>query len=256
MPDLTKDLPGLAERYVPALVARDTSLVARMNPHVITRHPADGLAVGTAALTARFAAGPSWLPAGGGSVKTVATTHDGRRAVAESVVHTTVDGRDISLPVAAVVELDGHGLVAQVRLYHATTPVTASRRRREPLRQTLRDLRLTGGVDGFHDALVAGDAKDLVATFAAGGHTVDAEGRRHEGAAALTDLWSGILGRDGGLTLERCALTDDGTSAALEITLVRRGSHRVPAEPGLVVHVRDDDGHLAAVRFYEIELSG
>jgi hypothetical protein len=254
MPDLTQHLPSLAERYVQALVARDTSLIERMNPHAITHHPVDGLTIGTAALTARFAAGPSWLPAEGGTVESFATTHDGRCAVAESIVHTTVDNRDVALPIAAVVELDGHGLIAQVRLYHSTRPLTGDHRHREPLRQTWRDLPLTGAVDAFHTALAAGDAKDLVATFTGEGYTVDAEGGRHEGEAALTDLWSGVLERDGSPALERCAVTDDGTSSALEFTLVRRGTERVPAQPGLVIHERGDDEHLTAVRFYELDL--
>lgn len=250
MPDKTTHLPELARRYVEALVSHDPAPVEQMNPHAIARHPVDGLVVGAAALAARFAAGPSWLGEGS-SVEHLATTVDGRRAVAETLVRTTVGGTSVEVPVAAVLELDGHGLVAQVRLYHATEAITGSDRRREPVRQQLRDLSLDGAVEALHGALAAGDPKKAAALFAEPGLLVDENGQRHEGEGPLTDHFAAIL-EAGGVTLQRATATVDDARTALEFTLVRRGAARVSARPGLVVHELAGD-RLSAVRFYETD---
>jgi hypothetical protein len=251
MSDKTAHLPELAGRYLEALIARDPSPVARMNPHTIARHPGDGLVVGSAALTARFAAGPSWLGQDS-SVEPVATTVHGRRAVAESLVHTTVNGAAVVLPVAVVVELDGHGLLAQARLYHATEPVTGSDQRREPFRQQLRDLRLDGAVGTLHDAIAAGDPKQAAAVFADPATLVDVYGGRHEGEGAVGDHFAALL-NSGPLVLQRNTVTDDNARSAVEFTLVRRGADRVAARPGLIVHERAGQDQLGIVRFYETD---
>jgi hypothetical protein len=54
-----------------------------------------------------------------------------------------------------------------------------------------------------------------------------------------------------GVELEPCALTDDGRACALEYNVVARGGTPVPPQAGLAVHVRGDDGGLAATRTYD-----
>ena len=54
-----------------------------------------------------------------------------------------------------VVELDGRGLLAQVRLHHATEPVTGSDQQREPFRQDLRDPKQAAAVFGDPGIVVA-----------------------------------------------------------------------------------------------------
>ena len=55
----------------------------------------------------------------------------------------------------------------------------------------------------------------------------------------------------GGIDLQYCAITDDGTRSALEYNCVRWGSHDLPPQAGMAVHERGPDGLLAAVRSYD-----
>ena len=72
----------------------------------------------------------------------------------------------------------------------------------------------------------------------------------HRGTDALRAFYLDCF-RDGGLTLEPCALTDDGQRCALEYNCVRWGSDDLPPQAGLAVFERGTHGLLAAVRVYD-----
>jgi len=71
-------------------------------------------------------------------------------------------------------------------------------------------------------------------------------------------LIDGDLGRffgrlfvSGGISVERCSLTDDGTSCALEYNLTSWGSVLLPHQAGIAVYERARTGLLGAVRLYD-----
>jgi hypothetical protein len=67
----------------------------------------------------------------------------------------------------------------------------------------------------------------------------------------LVALYELFFSNGGGVSLEHCAVTDDGRSCALEYNLVRWGRAELAPEAGLAVYVRGDTGRLASARIYD-----
>ena len=55
----------------------------------------------------------------------------------------------------------------------------------------------------------------------------------------------------GGIGVQDCAVTDDGTRCAVEYNIVRWGEHDLPHQAGIAVFDRGPDGLLAAARIYD-----
>ena len=102
-------------------------------------------------------------------------------------------------------------------------------------------------------ALEAGDAEAVVSTFTADGYLREPFGpdSTHRGIAQLGSYFTGCFTAGGGILLEPCAVTDDGTRCALEYNCVRWGSHNLPPQAGIAVFERGRDGLLAAARIYD-----
>ena len=73
----------------------------------------------------------------------------------------------------------------------------------------------------------------------------------HRGTDELRALYELFFSNGGGITLEHCALTDDGRACAVEYNVVAWGRTALPPEAGLAVYVRGDSGKLAAARVYD-----
>jgi hypothetical protein len=76
------------------------------------------------------------------------------------------------------------------------------------------------------------------------------DGYVHRGTDELRALHELFLSNGGGISLEHCAVTDDGRACALEYNVVAWGPTALPPEAGLAVYVRGDSGKLAAARIY------
>jgi hypothetical protein len=72
----------------------------------------------------------------------------------------------------------------------------------------------------------------------------------HRGHDELVDFFTRFMSNGGGIPLERCAVTDDGRSCALEYNVVRWGRTELLPEAGLAVFVRGGSGKLAGARIY------
>jgi hypothetical protein len=182
----------------------------------------------------------------------VRTTRRGSRAVVEVVLHLTIDGRAVPLPVAIVGEEAGDKLV-RVRSYHSTFPLWGRHAPRDPLLPPDEELRPADVVGRYMTALRAGDVDailaclepDAVVREPAGGEFVysDTEGHRR--------FYAGILSR-GGVVLDHCTMTDEGAACAIEYNVVRWGDVALPMpNPGIAVYERSAGGKLKAVRIYD-----
>jgi hypothetical protein len=95
------------------------------------------------------------------------------------------------------------------------------------------------------DAIVAAFQPDGYAREPAGGEHV------HRGPDGLRAFYEHLFSNGGGIPLEHCSVTDDGSVCALEYNVVRWGMTDLRPEAGVAVYVRGESGKLAAARIYD-----
>jgi limonene-1,2-epoxide hydrolase len=238
-------------QYLTALHDADAGALEQVWPgEVVIDDPRAGQVRGHQQLRRFVRRNQAWLAERDARIETIATTRAGGRAVVEVLAHLTVEGREVRWPVAVVAESTDEESVV-FRTYCSQWPVDFQRHLRPPILPPGADR--PGDVVGrFQGALAAGDAEAVVTTFAPDGYYREPVGppATHRGRPALRAFFTRSLGA-GGVGLERCAGTDDGTRYALEYTCLRWGAHILPPQAGLAVHERGPDGLLAAVRVYD-----
>jgi hypothetical protein len=92
----------------------------------------------------------------------------------------------------------------------------------------------------------------ILAAFEPDGYMREAagDGDVHRGTDELRAHYELLLSDGGSISLEHCAVIDDGRACALEYNVVARGRTELPPQAGLAVYVRGDSGKLAAARIY------
>jgi hypothetical protein len=60
-----------------------------------------------------------------------------------------------------------------------------------------------------------------------------------------------MFSNGGGIALEHCTATDDGTACALEYSCVGWGRTALPPQAGVAVYQRGPSGKLAQARIYD-----
>jgi hypothetical protein len=172
--------------------------------------PVRGRVKGVTAFRAFVAETHAWL------VEHAATVDDGehvilaRHGFEEVVLHLATERGAVDLHVTVVADRLDDGRIEEVRVYFDTRPLTGRRTPRLPLLQPDPALPVPDAVAGFY--------------------------------ARLPD------GAD--ITVEPCALVDDGRACAFEHNVVRSGTQTLPQAEVAVV-VRDGDGAPDAVRVYD-----
>ena len=184
-------------------------------------------------------------------VEHVTTTSTSLTAVEECVLSLVRRGQTVRLPVAVAAGIDS-GVLTRVHIYHSLWPLVGAHAIRSPILPALAGLVLPGVLERYHERLRAGDATGVVQQFAAEGSLREPTGEHdlHRGRGELLRFFAGLLAI-GGISIERCSLTDDGTSCALEYNLTAWGNALVPPQAGIAVYARTDAGLLATVRLYD-----
>ncbi len=183
--------------------------------------------------------------------ETVASTVVGRTAVVELLAHLNHDGQEVSWPVAVVAESPDDRSVV-FRTYCSQWPVDGRRHLRPPILEPAPAH--PGDVVGrYQAALDSGDADAIVSTFEEDGYFREPIGPHptHRGPGELRTFFAACFSAGGGISLQNCAITDDGVRCALEYNCVRWGSHDLPPQAGMAVFERGADGLLAATRAYD-----
>jgi ketosteroid isomerase-like protein len=193
----------------------------------------------------------SWMAEHHVRTETLAATSADRRAVVELLAHLEHDGQDLVWPVAVVAESPNDRSVV-FRTYCSQWPVDGRRHVRPPILEPGR-AGLGDVVGRYHTALDAGDADEIVSTFAPDGYLREFVGPQsaHRGTAELRSYFTRCFSAGGGIGLQNCAVTDDGVRCVLEYNCVRWGDYELPPQAGLGVYERGPDGLLAAVRVYD-----
>ena len=191
----------------------------------------------------------AWLAERHARVEIVSSTCVDGRAVVELVAHLATDDGETTWPLAVVAESPDDWSIV-FRTYCSQWPVDGRRHVRRPILGP--GVVAPGGAVGrFQAALGVGDVDAVVATFAENGYYRGPMGSVHSGVRELRSLFGSYFSAGGGLTLQQCAVTDDGARCALEYNCLRWGRHDLPSQAGIVVHERAPDGMLTAVRVYD-----
>jgi hypothetical protein len=216
-------------------------------------HPVRGRIKGERAFRRYVAETTARLAERNVEVEDVNVARGGERGVEEVVLHVDGDGGRIGLPVALAADHDAEERILELRLYFSNWALTGRHANRPPLLQADADLREPDVVGAYQRALATGDVDAVLETFEPGGSMREPAGDAylHQGADELRALYELFFSNGGGIRLERCAVTDDGRSCALEYNVVAWGRTALPPEAGLAVYVRGESGKLAAARVYD-----
>ena len=239
-------------QYLTALNKGDTHLLEEAWPgEVVVYDPRVGEVRGHRELRQFVSRNLSWLAGLHARTETVARTVDGGRAVVELLAHLADDGREVAWPVAVVAE-SPDDLSVVFRTYCSQWPVDELRHLRPPILEP-GNARPGDVVGRYQDALAAGDTEAVVSTFAPDGYFRGPFGPDHDhrGTAELRSFFARCFSAGGGISLQDCAVTDDGVRCALEYNTVRWGSHDLPPQAGIGIYERGPDGLLAAARVYD-----
>ena len=202
-----------------------------------------------------FAAGTvDWLRERDAVVENVALTRTRGRTVEEVVLHLLSDtGTRVELPVAIVTDRNPDRTIKTIRVYHSMWPLAGEHTVRPPLLSADPSIRPEGKPGDYQRALAGGDLAGIVATFEPDGYAREPSGgaHLHRGAEALRQVYAHLFANGGGIALEHCTLTDDGTRCAIEYNCVRWGVTDIPPQAGVAVYERGSSGLLAAARIYD-----
>lgn len=246
----------LSEVYLPALVeGQAEQLALRLGDKATVDDPIFGRTNGPA-LGRYLEECAAWMTKRAATFERVAFTTGSDRDVTEGTLGLTFDGRRVSLPVAVVAERRKEREV-ELRLYYSTKPIHGSHAVRSPLLAQDDSISVPPSVTAHLDALSRGDAKAIVETFEMGAVLRDPAGRTYtrdaegQGLLAFYERLFRTPGGAAGIQVLNGGRADDGTTCAVEYTVVRVHGKGVPPQAGLGVYERGESGKLRAVRVYE-----
>jgi hypothetical protein len=206
-----------------------------------------------APIDAYVAASADWLRKRAARPRQIATTLGPSRVVGEFEVDLTQDGRSVRLPVAVVVESERDAGLLRIRVYHSQWPLLGRHVIRLPLLARDPAVRESDIVGEYQAALASGDAPRIVATFEPDGCFREPAGGEFRvcGTAALDEFFTRFFSAGGGIILEHCTVTEDGTRTCLEFNAVQWGSVVMTPQAGVAVYERGRNGLIAEARIYD-----
>jgi hypothetical protein len=215
--------------------------------------PVRGRVMGVPAFRRFVADTRTWLVDRDVRVETVNLIITPRRGVEELILHLDGDDGRIELPFALAADRDDDARIIELRMYFSSRPLTGAHAIRPPLLQPDPDAHEPDVVGEYQRALASGDVEAVVAAFEPDGCMREPAGNAHMhcGSDRLRALYASFFSNGGGIPLERCAVTDDGRSCALEYNVVAWGRTRLPPQAGIAVYGRGDSGKLAVARVYD-----
>jgi hypothetical protein len=240
--------------YEGIMADEPAALVRSFAGHPVLDDPRVGYVEGARQFRA-FASGTAdWLRERDAVVENVALTRTPTRTVEEVVLHLLGDdGVRVELPVAIVTDRNPERTLKAIRVYHSMWPLTGGHAVRPPLLPEDPRLHAEGTPGDYQRALAEGDLEGIVRTFEPDGYAREPSGGAylHRGAEGLRELYAHLFANGGGIPLEHCTLTDDGSRCAIEYNCVRWGVTDIPPQTGVAVYERGTSGLLSATRIYD-----
>ena len=241
-----------AETFLSLLAAADFGGIARLfADKAVVDQPVWGTARGRAEIQVMVSRAGGWLADRKAAVRHVATTSNGQRAVAELALRLAIDGRSIELPVAVVAESRAE-CVSAIRTYHSTWPMRGTHGLRTPVLPHDPAIVVPGIFEHYQRALAAGDLEGILDAYEDDGYAREPSAGEYvyRGKARLRQIYTMQFMR-GGIPLEYCSLTDDGSRCAIEYNCVRWGKTEIIPQAGIAVYERGKTGRVAAARIYD-----
>lgn len=187
----------------------------------------------------------------------VATTVVGNRVVVELLGHLIYEGQEVDWPIAVVADSPDDRSVV-FRTYLSERVIDGQQHLRAPI-LPVDDVPLADIVTTYQAALASGDVDGVVNTFTPDGYLREPLGGKHvhRGCTELRTFFREAFRHDGGISLDTCAVTDDGVRCAVEYNRISRSSRGPAPQAGIAVYERGADGLLAAIRVYDdVEVGG
>ncbi len=247
------DRSALMTSFWPELIVSNTGrLAGAFTGEARVSHPPAADGKGREAIAQYLEGTHHWLGRQAARWEPVRATVQAARVVQEGVLTLQRQGEEIRLPVAAVADLDGDR-IAWLRIYHSMWPLTGEHALRPPLLPARPGLLLSGAVALYQDALARGDLEGILQAFDPQGCAREPSGGSYTycGLPALRRFYSALFSSGGGIALEHCTVTDDGTCCAIEYNAVGWGRTRLSPQAGVAVYERGRDGRLIAARIYD-----
>jgi len=241
------------ETYLHSLITgRLAELLAGFDGHPVLDDPLAGHVEGIEDFERFAAERRAWLEQRMARVEPLRTTRNAQRTVSENLLHLHLAQGFVALPVAVVGEHGQPGWLKAVRVYHSLWPLFGEHRVRPAILKPDPDRQLTDVVAEYQHALAVGDVDAIVNTFESDGYFREPAGGDYiyEGLDRLRDFMSQILSA-GGITLEHCTVTDDGTACAIEFNAVAFGPRPLVSQAGVAVYERGATGRLWGARVYD-----
>jgi hypothetical protein len=216
---------------------------------IVVQDPRAGRVEGKEAFKDFVESSARWLEDSKARTEWIASTAVPGRAVGELVAHLKIDGKEIGLPIAVVVDQKTDH--PEFRVYYSQWPLQGKHTLRQPI---LKDTGIEpkGWPAKYHAALTAGDADAIAEAFEPGGYFREPSGAEFvHGGDDLHPFFKMFFSVGGGIHLEHCAITDDGKRCCLEYNCVRWGEAEIPPQPGIGVYERGPSGKLLGARVYD-----
>ncbi len=251
----------LSDLYFASLAtAQVDQLVKRLGDRATIDDPIFGRASGMPPLQRYADEVAAWLQKHEGAFEKVSFVTGSDRDVTEGTLSLTFDGRRVEVPVAVVAERRPEREV-EIRLYYSTKPIKGTRAVRSPLLPQNDQVAVPPPVEAHLAALSRADRKGIIASFEVAGTLRDSAGTLYakEGEGGpLADYYDKLFGTPAapgtpgaGMEILKGARADDGSSCALEYTVVRVHGKDVAPQAGLAVYERGESGLLRSVRVYQ-----
>ncbi len=215
--------------------------------------PRAGRVEGETALREFCRSSRAWMTERQATSESIAVTIGADRVVGEFDLTLTEDGRTFVLPIAVVVEPDPDRRAVWIRTYHSQWPLLGRHQVRPPLLPKDPSVRESDVVGEYQSALAAGDADRITATFEPDGCFREPAGPqfRRCGTDVLHEFFALFFSKGGGIILEHCTVTEDGTRTALEFNAIRWGGVDLPPQAGVAIYERGRTGRLHEARIYD-----
>ena len=233
----------LADVFVPALVSGAVdALSRRLGNRATIDDPLYGRASSLASIEPLLARVATYFADANATYEHVCSTTGIDRDACEGRLAMTIAGVARSVPIAIVAERRRLREI-ELRMYYAAEPADG-RKPRSPLLTVDAETPLAALIEQIVEALRKGELERALEGFEEAARVVDPSGRAHAKADGAVGAYLSELGD---LDLQLAGAADDGRTACVEGTIVRRGK---VAAPALLAFERGDSGLIRELRIY------